>query len=114
MSNPPVPASMGTPFAPRLLVHVQVGPATIDLYPVVNPLMPPHECAHTFHINKTVLAAQNIDTWLQLDALGMQLNLSATVDGTINVWFRFFYDSWFNFSKLTILSFHNIKGNIVP
>ncbi len=39
--------------------------------------------------------------------------MSATVNGTINNWFRFFYDSWFNFSKLTILSFHNVKGNIV-
>jgi hypothetical protein len=35
------------------------------------------------------------------------------VDGTINNWFRFFYDSWFDFSKLTILSFHNVKGSIV-
>ncbi len=86
---------------------------TIGLYPVVDPSMPPHEHAHAFHINKTILAAQNINTRLQLDALGTQFNLSATVDGTINNWFRFFYDSWFDFSKLTILSFHNVKGNIV-
>jgi hypothetical protein len=72
MSDPPVPASLGTPFAfaPRLLVQVRVGPATIGLYPVVNPLMPPHERAHAFYINKTALTAQNIDIWLQLDALG--------------------------------------------
>jgi hypothetical protein len=113
MSDPPVPASMGTPFAPHLLVQVRVGPMSIGLYPVINPSMPPHECAHAFHINKTTFAAQNIDTRLQLDALGMQLNLSMTVDGTINNWFRFFYDSWFDFSKLTILSFHNVKGDIV-
>jgi hypothetical protein len=113
MSDLPTPTSLGTPFAPRLLVQVRVGPATIGLYPVVNPSMPPHKHTHAFHINKTALAAQNIDIRLQLDALGMQLNLSVTVDGTINNWFRFFYDSWFNFSKLTILSFHNVKGNIV-
>jgi hypothetical protein len=85
---------MGTPFAPCLLVQVRVGPATIGLYPVVNPSMLPHECAHAFHINKTMLAAQNIDTRLQLDALGMQLNLSVnlsvTVNSTINNWFCFF------------------------
>ncbi len=104
---------LGTPFALRLLVQVRVGPATIGLYPVVDPSMPPHERVHAFHINKTALAAQNIDIRLQLDALGTQLNLSATVDGTINDWFHFFYDSWFDFSKLTILSFHNIKGDIV-
>jgi hypothetical protein len=113
MSDPPVPASMGTPFAPRLLVQVRVGPTSIGLYPVVNPSMLPHERPHAFHINKTTLAAQNIDTQLQLDALGMELNLTTTVNGTINDRFRFFYDSWFDFLKLTILSFHNIKSNIV-
>jgi hypothetical protein len=35
------------------------------------------------------------------------------VNGTINNWFKYFYDSWFDFSKLTILSFHNLKGNII-
>ena len=83
------------------------------LYPVVDQSMLPHERAHAFHYNKTALAAQNIDLWLQLDALGTQLNLIATVDGTINDWFQFFYDSWFDFSKLTILSFHNAKGDIM-
>jgi hypothetical protein len=113
MSDPPTLAGMGTPFAPRWLVQVRVGPTTISLYPVVNQSMQPHKHAHAFHINKTALSTQNIDLWLQLDALGMQLNLSATVKGTIKNWFCFFYDSWFDFSKLTILSFHNIKGNIV-
>jgi hypothetical protein len=114
MSDLSAPASMGTPFAPHLLVQIQVGPVTIGLYSVVNPSMPPHKRAHAFHINKTALAAQNINTRLQLDALGTQLNLSATVNGTINDWFCFFYNSWFDFSRLTILSFHNVKGNIVP
>ncbi len=82
MAEPPVPASLGTPFAPRQLVQVRVGQVTIGLYPVVDPSMSPHERAHAFHINKTALAAQNIDIWLQLDALGTQLNLSTTVDGT--------------------------------
>ncbi len=104
---------MGTLFAPRALVPVRVGAFTIMLYPVVDPLMLPHERAHTFHYNKTALVAQNIDLRLQLDALGTQLNLIATVDGTINDWFQFFYDSWFDFSKLTILSFHNAKGDIM-
>ncbi len=104
---------MGTPFAPRLLVPVRVGPNTISLYPIINPLMQPHKRAHAFHINKAALSAQNINLRLHLDALGMQLNLSVTVDGTINNWFCFFFDSWFDFSKLTILSFHNVKGNIV-
>ena len=114
MPDPPASSGgNGTPFAPRALVAVRVGALTIMLYPVVDQSMLPHERAHAFHYNKTALAAQNIDLRLQLDALGTQLNLIATVDGTINDWFRFFYDSWFDFSKLTILSFHNAKGDIM-
>ena len=113
MPDPPVASGIGTPFAPRALVPVRVGSYTIMLYPVVDQSMLPHERAHAFHYNKTALAAQNIDLRLQLDALGTQLNLIATVDGTINDWLRFFYDSWFDFSMLTILSFHNAKGDIM-
>jgi hypothetical protein len=113
MPDPPAAGDMGTPLAPRALVAVRVGAFTIILYPIVNQSMLPHERAHAFHYNKTKLAAQNINLRLQLDALGTQLNLIATVDGTINDWFRFFYDSWFDFFKLTILSFHNTKGDIM-
>jgi hypothetical protein len=113
MPNPPAAGGMGTPFALRALVPVRVDAFTTMLYPVADPSMLPHERAHAFHYNKTALAAQNINLWLQLDALGTQLNLIAMVDGTINDWFRFFYDSWFDFSKLTILSFHNAKGDIM-
>jgi hypothetical protein len=102
MPDPPAPSNMGTPFAPCALVQVRVGPYTISLHSVVNQSMLPHKQAHAFHYNKTALAAQNLDLWLQLDALGTQLNLIVTVDGTINNWFCFFYDSWFDFSKLTI------------
>ncbi len=87
MSDPPTLAGMGTPLAPHLLVPVRVRPTTISLYTVVGPLIQPHKHAHAFHINKTALSAQNINLRLQLDALGMQLNLSVTVDGTINDWF---------------------------
>ncbi len=87
MPDSPAAGSMGTSFAPRALVPVRIGAFTIMLYPVVNPSMLPHDRAHAFHYNKTALAAQNIDLWLQLDALGTQLNLIATVDDTINDWF---------------------------
>ena len=93
MPDPPAASGMGTPFAPRMLVAVCVGTFTIMFYPIVNQSMLPHEWAHAFHYNKTVLVAQNINLWLQLDALGTQLNLIATADGTINDWLRFFCDS---------------------
>ncbi len=81
MTNTPVP--LGTPFAPKLLVQVRVGPTTVNLYPNIDQTMPPHKQAHAFHINKTALSAKKIDLRLQLDALGNQLNLSAMVDGKI-------------------------------
>jgi hypothetical protein len=109
------PAPLGIPFAPKSLVQVRVGPTTINLYPVIDQTMPPHEQAHAFHhINKMALSAQHIDLRLWLDALSNQLNLSTTVDGTINNWFWCFFDGWFDFTRLTILSFHNLKGNIIP
>jgi hypothetical protein len=78
------PAPLGTPFAPKSFVQVHVGPTTINLYPVINQTMLPHERVHAFHINKMVLSAQNIDLQFQLDTLGNQLNLSMTVNGTMN------------------------------
>ncbi len=45
------------------------------------------------------------------DALGQQLNLAATVDGVRDDWLRFFQDSWCDFCRLAILSFHNDVGN---
>jgi hypothetical protein len=57
--------------------------------------------------------SQYIDLRVQLDALGHQLNLSATVEGVINDWLRYFYDRWCNFQALQILSFHNTRGDKV-
>ncbi len=83
------------------------------LYPVIDQTMLLHKRAHALYYNKTTLTTQNIDLWLQLDALGTQLNLIAMVNGTINDWFQFFSDNWFDFTKLTILSFHNVKADIM-
>ncbi len=57
--------------------------------------------------------SQYINLRVQLDALGHQLNLSATVEGIINNWLRYFYDRWSDFSILQILSFHNTRGDKV-
>jgi len=75
--------------------------------------MATHKRAHAYHINKTALLSQNIDLRVQLDALGYQLNLSATVEGVINDWLRYFYDRWCDFQAVQILSFHNFKGDEV-
>jgi hypothetical protein len=45
-----------------------------------------------------------------LDTLGTQINLNATVDGTVGDWYRYFNRNWCNFAHLSILSFHNDAG----
>jgi hypothetical protein len=100
-------AVMGTSFAPKTLVLVSVGRTTVNLYPVVDTMMLVHERAHAFQINKTALLLQAPNLNVMLDALGAQLNLSASIEGMIKEWLWFFQDSWFDFSLLQILSFHN-------
>ena len=78
------PADSVGPFVPHALVPVTVGRSTINLYPIIDSNMATHERAHAFHINKTALLSQYINLHVQLDALGHQLNLSATVEGVIN------------------------------
>ncbi len=94
-------------------MQVNVGRATVNLYPVIDQNMAPHERAHAFHINNTALLLQYINLRVQLNALGHQLNLSATVDSIINDWLWYFYDRWRDFCRLQILSFHNTKGDEV-
>jgi hypothetical protein len=111
-AHPRAPDS-GGPFIPHALVPMNVGHSTVNLYPIIDPSMATHERAHTYHIIKTALSSQNIDLRVQLDALGHQLNLSATVKGVINDWLQYFYDCWCDFQAVQILSFHNFKGDKV-
>jgi hypothetical protein len=106
-------AIVGTSLAPKTLVPVSVGRTTVNLYPIVDTMMLVHEHAHAFQINKTALSLQALDLRVMLDTLGAQLNLSASVKSMIEEWLRFFQDSWFDFSLLQILSFHNDAGGQV-
>jgi hypothetical protein len=86
MADAAITPGTGGPFTPRTLVAVCVGTYTVNLYPVVEETMEVHERAHTFHVNKAALSSQAIPIRLQLDALGNQLNLAATMDGVIQDW----------------------------
>ncbi len=81
MTNVKLPASHGTPFAPRALVPVTVGRTSVNLYAIINPGMHVKERAHAFQINKTALALMPVNLRVQLNTLGQQLNLAATADG---------------------------------
>jgi hypothetical protein len=106
-------AVVGTSFAAKTLVPILFGHTTMNLYPVVDTTMLVHERAHAFQINKTALLSQALNLRVMLDTLGAQLNLSASVKGMIEEWLWFFQDSWFDFSLLQILSFHNDAGGQV-
>ena len=97
-------------FTPRALIPVSVGRFTVNLYPIVNATMTVQERAHAFQINKAALLSLAIDLRAMLDALGAQLDLSASVEGMIEEWLRLFQDSWFDFTYLQILSFHGDAG----
>ncbi len=94
---------------------VAVGRTSVNLYAIIDPGMHVKERAHAFQINKIALpgplASTPVNLRVQLDALGQQLNLAATVDGVRDDWLRFFHDSWCDFSRLAILSFHNDVGD---
>jgi hypothetical protein len=106
-------AVVGMSFSPKTLVPVSVGRTTVNLYLIINTTLLVHKCAHAFQINKTALLLQALDLRVMLDALGAQLNLSASIKGMIKEWLRFFQDSWFNFSLLQSPSFHNNAGGQV-
>ena len=98
-------------FAPLNPIDVSVCRMTVKLYLKITPLMPVHECPHTFHANKSTLKELPNNLWLVIDAFGAQLNASLTVEGILSDWCRYFQECWMDFAHLTILSFHNSRGN---
>jgi hypothetical protein len=75
--------------------------------------MKPPECTHAFQTNKTALSAVGINRRAMLDTLGVQLNLSAIVNGILGDWNYHFCCSWCNFQHQTILLFHSSAGTWV-
>jgi hypothetical protein len=94
MTNATIAPVAGSQFTLRPLVAVRVDSYTVNLYPVVDDTTEVQERAHAFHVNKAALALQTIPTQLQLDALGNDLNLAATMDGVMHDWLRHFQDGW--------------------
>ncbi len=72
--NPIAVSANEMAFVPCDLVTIQVGRTYTSVYPKVKPTMPIHECAHAFQVIKSRLKALPIDTYLILEAIGMQLN----------------------------------------
>jgi hypothetical protein len=98
-------------FAPLDPIDVSVGWMNVKLYPKITPSMLVYERAHAFLVNKAALKDLPTNLRLIIDAFGLQLNASLTVKGILSDWRRYFLERWMDFGHLTILSFHNSKGN---
>ena len=110
--NPDPRAVFAMGFAPLDLVDVSVGQLHVKVYPKIGPSMVRvYERAHAFQIAKAAMENLPTDLRLIMDAFGAQLNASSTVEGILSDWRRFFQERWINFANLTILSFHNSKGD---
>ncbi len=77
-------------FVPWPLKPVQFDKQNVKLYPVIDLTMKPLKHAHSFQINKTVLAALGINRSALLNTLGTQLNLSTIVNDVLGNWNRHF------------------------
>jgi hypothetical protein len=103
----------GTAFVPRKLVTIQVGCLSASMYPKVEPTMPIYELAHAYQVIKSALEALPIDMRLILEAIGMQLNCSAIVNGAMFDFRSLFGEAWYDFGNLIIQSFHDSAGKII-
>jgi hypothetical protein len=70
-------------FVPQQLVTVSVGRYQLNLYPKLSPGASLDKRTHAYQICKSALAAPNIDICVIFDALGLQLNCMATIDGLV-------------------------------
>jgi hypothetical protein len=97
-------------FVPRELITIQVGCLSASVYPKIDSNMPIFECAHAFQVVKNALKPLPIDTRIILNAIGMQLNCSAIVNGLIYNWRSMLDEAWFDLRNLAIILFHNSAG----
>jgi hypothetical protein len=94
-------------FVPQQLVSVLVGRYQLNLYPKLTPGALVVEHAHAFQICKSMLASLNIDIRIIFDALGLQLNCMATIDGLVYNFTQVYKDGWYNPTNLQIVSLHD-------
>ncbi len=100
-------------FVPPDLIRIHLGCLSANVYPKIKPGMPNFECTHAFQVIKSALKPLPIGTCLIFDVIGMQLNCSAIVEGLLFGWKNVFDMHRFDFANLTILSFHDSKGDII-
>jgi hypothetical protein len=110
MASAPAQQVREMTFVPQKPVTIQVGHLSASVYPKINSNMPIFEHAQNFQLVKNALKPLPINTCVILNAIGMQLNCSAIVDGLIYDWHTTFDKVWFDFRNLAIISFHDSTG----
>jgi hypothetical protein len=114
MTSPsPVASAHEMAFVPRELVTIQVRRMSTIVYPKIEPTMPIHELVHVYQVIKSALKSLPVDMRLILEAIGMQLNCNAILDGAMFNFCSLFDEAWFDFSNLVIQSFHNSAGTVI-
>jgi hypothetical protein len=115
MSSPTIQAIWATkcPFVPRQPEIVSIGQTLVSLYPKVNLSMTDAEKALAFQHNKTPLASADLNQCTRILTLAERPNLMLMVELSLANWEWKLSRNWETFGNLTILSWHNIKGNLV-
>ena len=113
MSSPAIRAirAQKSPFIPHQPEMVSIGRTSCWLYRKVDENMSDPEKALAFQHNKTALAGADLDQRARILTLADRLNLMLTAEAGLADWERKLSKNWSNFQYLTILSWHNDKGD---
>jgi hypothetical protein len=113
MSSPTIRAirAQKNPFIPHKPEMVSIGRTSCWLYRKVDENMSDPEKALAFQHNKTALAGADLDQRARILTLADRLNLMLTAEAGLADWERKLSKNWSNFQYLTILSWHNDKGD---
>ena len=97
-------------FQTRESEQITLGKHTVVVYGRIGPNACTAEKAHAFHCDIAALGTVPLDPSVVLDCLSHRLHCGAVVDGSKFDWLSRFQDNWYNWTNLTIVSFHDSSG----
>jgi hypothetical protein len=110
MSNPNM---LACHFVPRKPEIVLIGKTSVSLYPKVDATMSDPEKALAYQQNRTALATADLDQRARILALAERLDLMLTAEASLSDWERRLARNWYNFTHLTIISWHDGRGRVI-
>ena len=100
-------------FVPRKPEIVLIGKTSVSLYPKVDATMSDPEKALAYQQNRTALATADLDQRARILALAERLDLMLTAEASLSDWERRLARNWYNFTHLTIISWHDGRGRVI-